>query len=122
VTRADQDNFVLDTSRVPVERFLDALSNRLSRGWQASDYAPPDADVSKRYELDARDVTVTLVPMPHDRCNPNGSHHLSYDPAYRVDFVYETSDREKREAAKRKLFQAASDVNERLVRFDGCPD
>jgi len=122
VTRPDQDNFVLNTSRIPVERFLDALSNRVSGEWEASDYAPPDSDRSKMYTLEGNGVSVTLVPMPHDRCNPNASHHLSYDQAYRVDFVYRTSARPEREAAKRKLFQAASDVRERLVRFEECPN
>jgi hypothetical protein len=68
------------------------------------------------------DVTVVLVPMPHDRCNSNGSHHLTYDKAYRVDFVYRTSSPAKRAEAKRKLFQAASDVGESLATFAECPD
>lgn len=121
VARADQENFVLDTRRVPVERFLDALSDRLSASWDASDVTVPDADPSKQYELDGRDVTVILSAMPHDRCNPNGSHHLTWDQAYRVDFVYRTSAADKRQAAKGKLFAAASDVGERLAKFEECP-
>jgi hypothetical protein len=121
VRRPDQDNFVLDTSRVPVERFLGALSNRLSASWSASDVTVADADPSKIYTLESRDVTVVLVAMPHDRCNPNGPHHLSYDKAWRVDFVYSTSSPERRQIAKRELFQSAADVEERLVRFAECP-
>jgi hypothetical protein len=122
VTRSDQENFVLDTSKVPVEPFLDALSNRLSGPWYATDVTVPDADPSKHYELDGRDVTVILSAMPHDRCNPNASHHLSWDQAYRVDFVYRTSAPEKRRVAKQKLFEAAATVGERLVRVEECPD
>jgi hypothetical protein len=121
VTRPDQENFVLDTRRVPVERFLDALSNRLSASWGATDVTVFDADPSKQYEVDGRDVTVVLSAMPHDRCNPNASHHLTWDQAYRVDFVYRTSAADKRQAAKRKLIAAASDVGERLAKFEECP-
>jgi hypothetical protein len=99
-TRPDQDTFVLNTSRVPVQPFLDALRKRLAGAWEASDYAPPDADRSKMYTFEGSDVTVVLVPMPHDRCNPNGRHHLTYDPAYRVDLVYRSSVPATREAAK----------------------
>ena len=73
------------------------------------------------YELDGSGVMVVMVPMIHGRCDSNAPHHMTYDPAYRIDFVYRTSSREKREAARRKLFEAASDVNERLVRFEECP-
>src|SRR3954447_11956718 len=110
VTRADQDNFVLSTDSVSAERFLDALSESLSGNWQSSDYAPPDSDQSKMYTLEASGVTVVLVPMPHDRCNPNASHHITFDHSYRVDLVYRTSASAKREAAKRKLFEAASAI------------
>ena len=120
-TRPDQENFVLDTSRVPVERFLDALSNRLSARWTATDVRLPDQDPNKVYWLKGRDVIVSLGAMPHDRCNPNASFHTTFDPAYRVDFVYRTSDPTERQAAKKKLFQAASDVGERLTKFEECP-
>jgi hypothetical protein len=120
-TRPDQDAFVLNTSGVPVEQFLEALRKRLAGAWEAPDYAPPDADRSKMYTFEGNDVTAVLVPMPHDRCNPNGRHHLTYDPAYRVELVYRTSAPAIREAAKRKLFEAASDVGEHLVRFAEYP-
>ena len=121
VTRADQENLVLDTTHVPVERFLDALSKRLSTSWWGADENSPDADPSRIYRLDGSGVTVILTAMPHDRCNPNASWHTTWDKAYRLDFVYRTSSPTKRADARRKLFQAASDVGERLVPFVECP-
>ena len=118
--RPDQENFVLDTSKVPVHRFLDALANRLPGRRTATDVNLPNRDPSKVYWLKSSDVLVALAPMPHDRCNPNAPRHTTFDPAYRVDFVYRTSDPGEREAAKRKLFQAASDVGERLTKFEEC--
>ena len=120
VTRPDQDNLILDTSRVPVERFLDALSKRLDSSWSAFDENLPDHDPSKMYTLEARRVSVTLSAMPHDRCNPNAPYHTTWDKAYRIDFVYRTSDPAERQDAKRKLIQAASDVGERLSVFEEC--
>jgi hypothetical protein len=120
VTRLDHDIFVLDTRKISAERFLDVLSNRLSGTWGASDYAPPDADPSKMYTFEGSRVTVVLIPMPHNRCKA-GPHHLSFDNAYRVDIVYRTSDRAKRATAKLQLLQAASDVGERLTKFEECP-
>jgi hypothetical protein len=111
---------VLDTSRVPVERFLDVLSNRLSASWSESDVTTPDADPTKIYTLENSDVTVVLGAMPHDRCDPNAPWHLTYDKAYRVDFVYRTSSASRRQAAKRELFQSAADVGERLIPFAEC--
>ena len=112
---------MFNTSKVPVERFLDALSARLGGSWTAVDVPGIDEDPSKMYEVEARSVSVTLSPMPHDRCNPNAPRHTTWDKAFRVDFVYLTADRAKREAAKQKLLQAASDVGERLERFKECP-
>jgi hypothetical protein len=120
-SRPDQENFVIDTSRVPVERFLNALSDRLSGSWIASDVTVPDADPSKIYRLDASDVTVILSAMPHDRCNPNAPRHTRFDEAYRLDFVYRTAAKTQREMAKQSLFQAVSDVGERMVKFEECP-
>src|SRR5688572_24802999 len=77
-TRPDQENFVLDTSRVPVERFLDALSNRFSARWTATDVTLPDQDPHKVYWLKGSDVMVSLAAMPHDRCNPNASFHTTF--------------------------------------------
>jgi hypothetical protein len=111
----------LDASRVSAEEFLDALSKRLGGSWTVFDERVPDADPSKIYTLESRGISVTLSAIPHDRCNPNAPHHTTWDKAYRIDFVYLTSDRVQREAAKRKLLQAASDVGERLIRFEECP-
>jgi hypothetical protein len=112
---------VIDTSKVPVERFLDSLSARLGGSWTAIEVPPLDQDPYKMYEIEARNVSVTLSPMPRDRCNPNASRHTTWDNSFRIDFVYLTADRAKRAAARQKLIQAASDVGERLERFQECP-
>ena len=120
-TRPDQENFVLDTSRVPVERFLDALSNRLPGSLKVTKGNLPNEDPNETYWFKASDAMVVLSAMPHDRCNPSAPWHTTFDAAYRLDFVYRTPNRAKREAAKHKLFQAASDVGERLTKFEECP-
>lgn len=121
LTRPDQDNLVLDTSRVPLERFLAASSTRFGGSWEVTEITLPSQDPNKDYVLKTTDVMVGLSAMPHDRCNPNASLHTTFDPAYRVDFVYRTADPAKREGAKKKLFRAASDVGTRLTKFEECP-
>jgi hypothetical protein len=118
--RPDQENLVLDTSKVPVEGFLNALSKRLSASWVATDDKVPDADPSKTYTLEAGDVTVVLEAIAHDRCNPNGSRHLTWEKAYRIDLVYRTTSEPERESAKRELLLAAADVGQRLTKFQVC--
>lgn len=80
----------------------------------------PDQDPHKTYWFKARNVRVVLSAMPHDRCNPHAPRHTTFDPAYRVDFVYRTSNPAKREAARKKFLQAVSDVGERLTKFEEC--
>jgi hypothetical protein len=121
MTRPDQENFVLDTSRVPIERFLGAVSKGLGGRWTTTDVNLPNQDPHKAYLLKSSDVSVVLSPMPHDRCNPNAPWHTTFDPAYAVDLVYWTSDPAERQAAKQTLFQAASDIGERLTKFEECP-
>ena len=120
-TRPDQENFVLNTSRVPVERFLDALSNHFSGSWEVTEADLPTQDPIKNYSLKAGNAIIVLSAMPHDRCNPDAPMHTTFDPAYRVDFVYRTEHRAKRQAARQKLFQAVSEVGERLTKFEECP-
>ena len=64
---------------------------------------------------------VSLAAMPHDRCNPDAPFHTTFDPAYRLDFIFRTTDPTERQAAKQKLFQAAADVGAQLTKFEECP-
>ena len=119
--RLDQENFVLDTSRVPPDRFLQALAKRLGGSWHVIDVTAPSMDPNKLYSFKSANVRVVFMAMPHDRCNAKAPFHTTFDPAYRVDFVYRTTEVKQRTAAKAKLFQAAADVGERLTKFEECP-
>jgi hypothetical protein len=111
---------MLETRRVPVARFLDVVSDRFAGSWEVREVKAPSQDPSKSYLLRSRDAMIVLSAIPHDRCDFNAPMHTTFDPAYRVDFIYLTEERAKREAAKQKLFEAASEIGERLTKFNEC--
>ena len=72
-------------------------------------------------EISGQGVTIMVVPVPDDRCNPNAPMHSTYKQReYRIDVVYQTSSTEKREAAKQTVIGSAKEAGQRLVPFKEC--
>jgi hypothetical protein len=121
VTRADQDNFTTYAGKGGIEPFVAALSKRFSASATAQAYDFSDADPAKMYELESRDATLVVVPMPDARCNPDAARHSTYkEGEYRIDLVYRTRSQPERIAAKRKLVETAKEARQPIVAFKEC--
>lgn len=120
VTNADQDNFSLHAGARGIEPLVAALERRL-RTSAISTELKLNSDPARIFRMDGRGVTVLIVPVPDDRCNPNAPYHSTYKQGeYRIDFVYQTKSATKRQAAKEILGASARDAAQSLTPFEEC--
>jgi hypothetical protein len=121
LTRLPQDNFTLRAGSGGIQLFVAGLEHAFGRPATTVRLNFPDSDPSQMFEIEGHGVTITLNPVPDDRCNPSAPMHSTYKQGeYRIDVVYETNSIEKRKVAKRLLLATASDAGLAVVPFKEC--
>jgi hypothetical protein len=119
--RPDQDNFLVDASRVGGSALARSLSTSLHADLEAQEVNLPRADKSTLYRLEGSDFALIVNPLPDDRCNVNASNHSTfYQKQYRLDLVYRTTSREVRMTIRRNLMNSVARLNLPIEEFKGC--
>ena len=121
VTRPDQENFVFDGQRVPVQQLVDRVEEKFDSKARKMMFRSPDDKPMVRYEVRSNIASATILSLGDDRCDPNAGPHFTFnDQQYAVFLVFRTSDPADRRKATETLLKAASEAGQPLARLTDC--
>ena len=121
LSRPDQDNFLVDASGIGGTTLSRELSSKLQTRVSTTQLTLPDSEKAEMYWLDGNGFTLTIMPLPDDRCNPNANDYITYnEQQFGVDLVYTTSSRAIREKTKRQFLRVLRDARIPVKEFKDC--
>lgn len=121
ITRPDQENYIFDGSKVPIEKFIDALKLNFHANVSRDNFTTPDNEPMRSYKLRGALANVTVISLGDDRCNTNAPFHTTFnDKLYEVDLVFNSHGAGDHEAAKEALLRSAQQVGTTLHILSNC--
>jgi hypothetical protein len=113
---------MFDGGKVPVERLIDALQSNLDAHVSRDDFATPDNEPVRSYDVDGDVADITVISIQDFNCDPNADFHPTFNQKlYRIDLVFTSSSPTDRQTARNKLFRSARQVGAKLQNLYKCP-
>jgi hypothetical protein len=122
VRRPEQENFLVDASRIGGASLAHELSLGLGATLTQAELSLPNSDKAQIFRLDGNGFMLILTPLPDDRCNPNASFQSTYnEKKYRADLVFESSSKDQRNTSRKKLLAIGHELKVPISKFEECP-
>ena len=121
ITRPDQENYMFDGGKVPVEEFVDALKSNFHASVSRDDFKTPDDEPMRSYDIDGELADITVISIGDFRCDLSADFHTTFNQKlYWGDLVFNSQNPSEREAAKKMLVRSAQQVGGGLQELYEC--